>query len=162
MIQPECRIFRSAHPASCILLSQQIEPSTAPTIHLQRLIRQLKRSISVSTWSELCSFNSNLRRAKSSNTDTKLTSKKILAKDILLFIFVSYFSLDYQKTRRKMSTVTITTPASTLRLSPLRVEDLLQGAIMLIVVFLFLVTVMVMLMKIWLWGQCFSLLTPGY
>ena len=36
-----------------------------------------------------------------------------------------------------MSTVTITTPASTLRLSPLRVEDLLQGAIMLIVVRLF-------------------------
>merc|ERR1712038_464371 len=34
---------------------------------------------------------------------------------------------NYQKTRRKMSTVTITTPASTLRLSPLRVEDLLQG-----------------------------------
>ena len=27
MIQPERRIFRSAHPASCILLSQQIEPS---------------------------------------------------------------------------------------------------------------------------------------
>ena len=75
---------------------------------------------------------------------------------------MSYFSLDYQKTRRKMSTVTITTPASTLRLSPLRVEDLLQGAIMLIVVFCFLVTVMVMLMKIWLCGQCFSLLTPRY
>ena len=31
-----------------------------------------------------------------------------------------------------MSTITITTPASTLRLSPLRVEDLLQGAIMVI------------------------------
>ena len=60
---------------------------------------------------------------------------QILVHDILLFIFVSYFSLDYQKTsrtRRKMSTVTITTPASTLRLSPLRVEDLLQGAIMFI------------------------------
>ena len=64
-----------------------------------------------------------------------LHQRKLLPATCFSSFLCNFFSSDCQntsRTRRKMSTVTITTPASTLRLSPLRVEDLLQGAIMLI------------------------------